>query len=239
MIECYWLFFLQFVSRMIWPVASVLLLLSSAVCTAQTFNQEVALQQAVLKRYEKQIRSRIEIHQPIASMISKQLNQNALPKQLVLLPMLESSYDAEALSPAGARGLWQLMPATAERYGLSTKPQDQRLNINASTKAALSYLKFLYKKFNQNLTLTLAAYNAGEGRVTRAIKQAGSKDFHKLRLPKETRQYVHRFYALVNLINVTSLGIDTFQPFMLFSPDVTPTRQPLVNLTPLPPLVEL
>ncbi|WP_246201154.1 lytic transglycosylase domain-containing protein [Vibrio ziniensis] len=216
-----------------------MLLLGTPACLAQTFSKEVASQEALLTPYKKQIDLRIKAHQPITDFILNQLKQNSLPNQLVLLPMLESSYNAEAISHAGARGLWQLMPATAERFGLTTSPNDQRLNVAASTKAALSYIKFLYNKFDGNLTLTLAAYNAGEGRVERAIARAGSREFHKLRLPQETIQYVHRFYALVNLINVPSINQHSFRPLMLFSSNNQVTTQPIINLQPLPPLIQL
>lgn len=215
------------------------LLFSSSVCMAQTFTKEVENQQLLLLPYKNQIRSRIQAHQPITELILGQLEHYSLPKQLVLLPMLESSYNAQAISHAGARGLWQLMPATAQRFGLTTTPNDQRLNISASTGAALRYLKFLYKKFDGNLTLTLAAYNAGEGRVERAIKQAGSNEFQKLRLPQETIQYVHRFYALANLVTVSSINQSSFQPLMLFSSNNQLNAQPIINLQPLPPLIQL
>ena len=90
--------------------------------------------------------------------------------------MLESSYNPKAVSSANAAGLWQLIPATATRFGLQVSDnEDQRFDSKASTQAALAYLAFLYKKFDKDIALTLAAYNAGEGRVARAIKKAGSR----------------------------------------------------------------
>ncbi len=220
-------------------IVSIVLLLFSDSCPAQAFDKAVTRQQAILFPYEKQIRARLDTHEELIGHIFKQLRHYTLPEQLVLLPMLESSFNVTATSHAGARGLWQLMPDTAERFGLSVKPDDQRLNIYDSTRAALSYLKFLHQKFNGNLMLTLAAYNAGEGRVERAIQQAGTSEFQRLNLPQETRRYVHRFYALAGLIDTTSLNQRTFRPMMLFGSDQADTRRPLIDLGPLPPLVKL
>ncbi|MEF1307700.1 lytic murein transglycosylase, partial [Vibrio owensii] len=82
-------------------------------------------------------------------------------------------------------------------------------------------------------------YNAGEGRVARAIKKAGSQDFTALTLPKETQQYVNRFYALERLVNIQQLRTDSFQPLLLFANHSTIYAEPLIDLSRLPPLVEL
>ncbi len=156
------------------------------------------------------------------------------------MPMLESSYNPKAVSHANAAGLWQLIPATAQRFGLTVDTkQDDRFDTEASTAAALKYLTFLYNKFDQNMALTLAAYNAGEGRVARAIQRAGSNDFQKLTLPKETRQYVSRFFALEKLIDIGQLQSSSFQPLLLFASDAPMVSQPLIDFSPLPPLVNL
>lgn len=218
---------------------SFLLLLFSAHTTALSLDDAIASQRALLSPYQHQIESRLETYQPLLAHIFNQLDHKKLPQQLALLPMLESSFDPNAISHAGSRGLWQLMPATAQRYGLQTAPNDQRLDVFASTDAALNYLAFLHRKFGGDLALTLAAYNAGEGRVARAIQRAGSREFHRLSLPQETRQYVQRFYALTQLIDVTALNHSSFQPMMLFSSQPAITRQALINLQPLPPLVKL
>jgi soluble lytic murein transglycosylase-like protein len=154
--------------------------------------------------------------------------------------MLESSYNPKAVSHANAAGLWQLIPATATRFGLQVSDkQDERFDTKASTQAAIRYLEFLYNKFDQDIALTLAAYNAGEGRVARAIKKADSRDFTALTLPKETQQYVNRFYALERLVNIQKLRTDSFQPLLLFANHSTIYAEPLIDLSRLPPLVEL
>ena len=128
-----------------------------------------------------------------------------MPAELALLPAVESSYDPRAKSPAGAVGLWQFMPVTAERYGIKENWwMDGRRDVLASTEAALTYLQYLHDYFNGDWLLAVAAYNAGEGTVTRAIeknRKAGKPvDFWNLKLPDETRAYVPRLLALSELI---------------------------------------
>ncbi len=193
-----------------------------------------------LKPYQSQILKKLEEFDPLVNEIFRQLAERSLPDSLVLVPMLESSYNAHAVSPAKAAGLWQLMPATAERFGLTVNDrQDQRFEIEPSTDAAMQYLDFLYRKFDGDINLTLAAYNAGEGRVQRAVKKAGSRQFSDLRLPKETVDYVHRFYALLVLVDVTSLKQNSVAPMWLFASESHWQNAPLIDLNPLPPLVSL
>ncbi|WP_428775216.1 lytic transglycosylase domain-containing protein [Vibrio sp.] len=197
--------------------------------------QYIARQLALLSPYQGQILRRLQQQQKLIIEIQRQLRQSALPDNLILLPMLESSYDPQAVSHAKAAGLWQLMPDTARRYGLQVDQQlDQRFDIEASTRAAVQYLTFLYRKFDRDISLTLAAYNAGEGRVSRALKKNSQATFSQLSLPAETHQYVSRYYALLDLIDVKRLG--QRQPRMwLFGRG----EDVLVDLRPLPPLVKL
>lgn len=196
---------------------------------------DVAIQSQILSPYKSQIESRLNSNQNLISDIASTLTTHSLPIEFVLIPMLESSYDPLAISHANAAGLWQLMPNTAKRFGLEVSDsQDQRFHVQASTNAAILYLQFLYTKFGE-LSLTLAAYNSGEGRVSRAINQAGSREFDKLHLPAETRQYVHRFYALKKLIAIEQ-WVKKTNHFYLFGQHNT---LPLIDLSPLPPLVTL
>lgn len=218
----------------------ILCLLAALPVSAAPLKQNVDQELRLLKPYQTHIQKRFTQFSPLVQDIFKQLDKRSLPASLVLVPMLESSFDVNAVSHANAAGLWQLIPATAQRFGLQVdNNQDQRFDTSASTQAALKYFEFLYNKFDQDLSLTLAAYNAGEGRVARAIKRAASKKFSDLTLPHETRQYVHRFYALQTLVNVDQLRDKSVQPLFLFGTVGSATRVPLVDLSPMPPLITL
>ncbi|MBI2956796.1 MAG: lytic transglycosylase domain-containing protein [Acidobacteria bacterium] len=115
-----------------------------------------------------------------------------VPAELVAVGWVESRFNAAAVSPKGARGIWQLMPATARQYGLVVTPQrDERTDLERSTRAAARYLADLYARFG-DWPLALAAYNAGPERVEAALGRGRSRDFSALRpwLPVETRLYV-------------------------------------------------
>ncbi|PNQ66939.1 lytic murein transglycosylase [Vibrio agarivorans] len=207
---------------------------------AKPSDSAINKQHKILAPHKVKISKKLEASQQLVSHIIEQLKYRSLPTDLVLLPMLESSFNPNAISHANAAGLWQLIPATAQRFGLQvTSQNDQRFDVKASTQAALAYLEFLYEKFDQDISLALAAYNAGEGRVAKALKKAGSRDFNKLILPQETQQYVHRFFALRQLVDVKGIQSNTKEPLLLFSAQDTFNVEPLVNWEPLPPLVNL
>lgn len=129
------------------------------------------------------------------------LEENDIPAELFYLAMIESGYRTEALSHAKARGVWQFIPGTAERYGLRVDQHvDERQDPIRSTEAAAKYLRDLYNVFG-SWHLAMAAYNAGEIRVLRAVFKGKSRDFWKLAgakaLPKETAEYVPKFLAVV------------------------------------------
>jgi membrane-bound lytic murein transglycosylase D len=123
-----------------------------------------------------------------------------IPAELAWLAEAESSLNPNARSPTGARGLFQFMPETARSLGLSTFLPDDRANAEKCAEAAARYLRTLHGRFG-SWPLALAAYNAGEGRVSRALTQKGAKDFAGVAdaLPAETRMYVPKVYALVAL----------------------------------------
>jgi membrane-bound lytic murein transglycosylase D len=122
--------------------------------------------------------------------------EQKVPGQLVWLAEVESSFDADAQSPVGAVGMFQLMPATAKRFGLRTWPFDQRYKPEASARAASSYLQVLHKRF-KDWRLALAAYNAGEGTVQRLLDQRKARTFDQIApyLPAETQLYVPKVEA--------------------------------------------
>jgi len=121
-----------------------------------------------------------------------------VPPELVWLAEVESSFDPRARSPAGAAGLFQLMPATAAHYGLRTWPFDQRLNPETSAQATAQYLGQLQNRFN-DWRLTLAAYNAGERTVGDLLERLKARTFDDIAtaLPAETQMYVPRFEAIL------------------------------------------
>jgi len=121
-----------------------------------------------------------------------------VPPELVWLAEVESSFDRRAESPAGAAGLFQLMPETAKRFGLSLWPRDQRYQTEASATASARYLKYLYDRF-QDWRLALAAYNSGEGTVQKLLGRYKTRNYDVIagHLPAETQMYVPRVEAVV------------------------------------------
>jgi hypothetical protein len=136
--------------------------------------------------------------------IVESLSQHHLPYELALLPIVESAYQPTALSPKSAAGLWQFIPSTGHDFDLQQNEQyDARLDITASTQAAMRYMSFLNQHFNGDWLLALAAYNCGLGTVDNAINRNVADgletDYWSLRLPEETQQYVPRFLALSSI----------------------------------------
>ncbi len=136
-----------------------------------------------------------------------------VPPELVWIAETESAFDARARSPAGAVGLFQLMPATAKRFGLSTWPRDQRLQPAPSATASAQYLKYLHNRFG-DWRLALAAYNSGEGTVQRLLKRNKTKTYDGIAtdLPAETQMYVPKVEATIlrrEGIKLTALATPT------------------------------
>lgn len=142
------------------------------------------------------------------------LEEENVPVELLSVAMVESGFNASALSPKGARGIWQFMPATAVRYGLTVQPgNDHRTNPERSTRAAARYLRDLYGRFG-DWRLALAAYNAGEGRIQRIIDRTGIRSFDEMSrrglLPAETRKYVPAVLAQWTRLNAILRLSDRF-----------------------------
>jgi membrane-bound lytic murein transglycosylase D len=129
------------------------------------------------------------------------LRKRGLPEDLEWLAMVESSFDETARSPAGALGLWQFMPDTAKQYGLlANSLVDQRMNVRASTEAALDMFADLHRRFG-SWELAMAAYNMGPGALSQTIKRFNSNDYWVLSdlegaIPWETTQYVPKIAAI-------------------------------------------
>jgi hypothetical protein len=127
--------------------------------------------------------------------IERKLRARRLPLDLKYVALAESDLRTQARSSVGALGPWQFMGPTAQRFQLrSDKAVDERLDFEAATDAALTYLENLHRLFH-SWPLALAAYNAGEGRVQKAIAVQGVNNFYHLSLPEETERYIHRILA--------------------------------------------
>lgn len=146
--------------------------------------------------------------------IVQELKKAGLPEALSWLPLIESGFKVRALSKARALGLWQFIPSTGYKFGLSRNTYvDERLDPVKSTQAAIAYLKELHQIFG-DWTTVLAAYNCGEGRVLRVIRSQKINyldNFWDLytKLPRETARYVPRFLATLNILeNPEKYGLD-------------------------------
>jgi hypothetical protein len=144
------------------------------------------------------------------NLIEGELNRQGMPLAFFYLSMHESLLDAEIISSAGARGLWQFMPGTARDYGLNVPngwenlpPEaDQRTDPRLATQAGVKYVKTLYAEFG-DVALAMAAYNAGEGRIRKALRSIddpiNNRDFWYIYrmniLAEETNQYVPKIIA--------------------------------------------
>ena len=138
------------------------------------------------------------------SLIYAQLDSAKMPRDLIYLALVESGFKVKAYSRAKASGMWQFIPETGKRYGLEVDYWvDMRRNPELATMAALKYLNRLHDEFNDWL-LAMAAYNCGEGRVRRLVREMqvdSTRDstlpvtYWDLELPKETMRYVPRILA--------------------------------------------
>ena len=138
--------------------------------------------------------------------VIEELKRNDLPIELAFLPFIESSYDPFSISSSGAVGLWQIMPKTAELLGLRENWWiEERHDPYKSTDAAIRYIDYLYKRFNKDIYLSLVAYNAGPTFTSKAIqrntRRTSTLSYKDLPLSAQTRNYIPKFLALIELIN--------------------------------------
>ena len=137
--------------------------------------------------------------------IVTELERRGMPRELALLPVVESAFEPYAYSRARASGLWQFIPGTASRFGLKQGWwYDGRRDIVESTRAALDYLQTLHDRFNGDWLLAIAAYNCGEALIDRAVAMNRATghpvDFWNVWLPGETRAYVPKLLAMKRLV---------------------------------------
>ena len=130
--------------------------------------------------------------------IKKIFKQYGLPEDLAYLPIIESGFNPYARSSSGAVGLWQFLPQTARRFGLTINRYiDERKDPYKSTIAAAKYLKYLYSIF-KDWELVLASYNCGEGCIQRKLRSSKKSYWHiRHKLPEQTREYVPKFFAVL------------------------------------------
>ena len=165
---------------------------------------------------------RSEIYMPFVEQV---LHERGMPKELSCIAFVESGFNPNAVSRAGAGGMWQFMPFTGRKYGLSQdRWVDERRDPYKATHAAAEYLTKLHGYFNRDWHLAIAAYNAGEGKIGRALAGTESKTFFeicrkndmlddKAQLKEETQQYLPRFLAFVKIMrNLESLGFSRPDP---------------------------
>jgi membrane-bound lytic murein transglycosylase D len=136
--------------------------------------------------------------------IVEEIERRNMPMELALLPFIESAFNPQAVSSARAAGMWQFMPATGESFDLKQNVfRDDRRDVLASTRAALDYLQQLHNRFG-DWHLALAAYNWGQGNVSRAItrnqREGLPTRYNDLTMPMETRMYVPKLQAVKNII---------------------------------------
>jgi membrane-bound lytic murein transglycosylase D len=136
--------------------------------------------------------------------IVEEVEKRGMPTEIALLPMVESAFNPQANSRSRASGIWQFIPSTGKDFGLKqTWWVDNRRDVTAATNAALTYLQKLHVMFG-TWDLALAAYNAGEGTVKRAIernlRQGLPTDYESLSLPEETKNYVPKLQAVKNIM---------------------------------------
>lgn len=144
--------------------------------------------------------------------IVEEVQSRGMPTEIALLPMIESAYNPNAYSSAKASGIWQFIPSTGKNFGLKQNWWvDNRRNVTFATDAALSYLQKLHVMFG-TWDLALAAYNAGEGTVKRAIEKnrrlGKPTNYASLDLPQETKNYVPKLQAIKNIMtNPANYGL--------------------------------
>lgn len=139
------------------------------------------------------------------NMMKEILREKDIPEEIVFLPLIESGFNPYAYSPARAVGYWQFIASTAKRYGLEINWwKDERRDPVKSTVAAANYLKDLYEMFG-SWNLAMAAYNAGEGKILKALNRTKADDYWALlntsQIRRETKDYVPKFIAASMIAN--------------------------------------
>ena len=164
--------------------------------------------------------------------IITEIERRGMPLELALLPVVESAFNPVAYSRSRASGLWQFIPSTGKHYGLAQNWWiDERRDVLRATDAALTYLQYLHRYFNGDWFLAIAAYNGGEGTLSRAVSRNAAAgrptDFFSLDLRTETRDYVPKLLAISRLVaNPAAYGLQfSAMPNRPYFDVVDPGRQ--------------
>lgn len=195
-----------------------------------------------IAKYRKQFQKRphsftalISRAEPYLFYILNEIENRGMPAEFALLPAVESAFQPYAASSTGAAGLWQIMPTTGRYLGLKNDRYcDQRRDVRLATATALDYLQSRAKRFNGDWLHAMAAYNAGAGRVNRAIRKAKRKqsatDYWSLDLPAETDAYIPKLLAFSQIVmNPEKYGFSL--------PDFP--DQPYFGVAPIPGQIDL
>jgi hypothetical protein len=160
------------------------------------------------------------------SIIEEVLKENNLPDDLKYMAVVESALIQRSYSPKGAVGVWQFVKGTARRFGLKvTRKYDERRDVYKATQAAVGYFNFLYEKFG-NWPLVMAAYNIGEYRVIREVREQETANFFEMVFPRETDEYVINVMVVKHLMeNAQRYGLEIedyeyFKPFDFTEVDI-------------------
>jgi len=166
------------------------------------------------KRFQRFYRNSLERGGHLIPTFKSMLLQDGLSDLFVYLSMIESGFSTDCVSCKSAVGIWQFMEATAKQYNLTVNSDfDERLDPILATSAAMNYMHALYKRFGK-WYLVAMAYNCGEGRLSRAIKKAGTDEISVLMseeagyIPKETRTYIKKILMVAMIGENVSLGLE-------------------------------
>lgn len=165
---------------------------------------------------------------PYLYFVVGEMERRGIPLELALIPIVESTYNPNAISPAAvSTGMWQFLAGSGKRFGMTINSDiDERKDIVKSTRGAINYLVYLHDLFG-SWELAIAAYNWGEGNINNAVNSANSKNFFELDVRDVTKQYVPKVIALSNIIqNPSKFGIKLIdlpnQPYFAITYPPTP-----------------
>lgn len=168
-------------------------------------NDDIETQKRFFIRNQKLLKIASENAQPFLYHIVTELERRKMPLELALLPIVESTYNPKAGSFSGVLGIWQFSAGTGRNFGLKQNAwYDGRRDVIESSRAAMDYLQYLYSNVEQDWLSAVAAFNAGEGRVFKAIERNRYRgkptDFWSLNLPKQNTSYIPKLLALAELL---------------------------------------